>query len=147
MRVVTWALIAGLVAGGEGREEQIKRDLADIQGEWTMVSGERDGQALPEQYVKSARRVCKGDETIAIVNGEIGLQAKFTLDPTKKPKTIDYQLTGGPNKGLTQLGIYELDGDTLRFCQSTPGEPRPATFSAKEGSRCTITVWKRGKKK
>jgi uncharacterized protein (TIGR03067 family) len=147
MRVVTLAILAGLLAGADTREEQIKRDLAQIQGEWAMVSGEREGRALPEEFVKTARRVCKGDETTAIINGEIALRAKFTLDPTKKPKTIDYHLTGGPNKGLTQLGIYELDGDTLRFCQSIPGEPRPTEFSAKAGSGCTMTVWKRSKKK
>jgi uncharacterized protein (TIGR03067 family) len=147
MRGTALAMVAGLLAGGNAREEQIKRDLAQIQGEWVMVSGERDGQALPEQFVKTSRRICQGDQTIAIVNGEIGLQAKFTLDPSKKPKTIDYDLTGGPNKGLIQLGIYEIDGDTLRFCQSTPGEPRPTAFDAKAGTRCTMTVWKRSKKK
>jgi len=146
MRVATWAVVVGLVAGAGTREEQIKRDLAHIQGEWAMVSGERDGQALPELFVKNARRVCTGNDTLAIVNGEIGLKATFTIDPTKKPKTIDYKLTGGPNKGLTQLGIYEIDGDTLRFCQSLPGQPRPTVFNANKGTGCTMTVWKRKKK-
>ena len=51
--------------------------------------------------------------------------AKF--DPTATPKSIDYWHLNGPDKGKTGLGIYELQGDTLRVCWAIDGlrEGRP----------------------
>jgi len=46
---------------------------------------------------------------------QIFLKATFTIDPAKKPKTIDYQMTDGFTKGKKQLGIYEVDGDTFKL--------------------------------
>jgi uncharacterized protein (TIGR03067 family) len=73
-------------------------------------------------------------------------KAKVTIDPTKKPKAIDYEMTEGPTKGKTHLGIYELDGDTVKFCFAAPGKDRPADFTSKEGSERTLSVWKKDKK-
>jgi hypothetical protein len=44
------------------------------------------------------------------------------------------------------LGIYELDGDTVKFCFGGPGKERPTEFTTKEGSMRTLSVWKRDKK-
>ena len=55
-------------------------------------------------------------------------------------------MTEGPTKGKTQLGIYEFDGDTVRFCFGSPGKDRPSEFAAKEGSGNTLSVWRRDKK-
>jgi len=74
------------------------------------------------------------------------MKAKFKIDPIKKPKTIDYTVTDGPEKGKTVLGIYELDGDTVKFCFSAPDKERPSEFTAKEGSGRTLSLWKRNKK-
>jgi uncharacterized protein (TIGR03067 family) len=49
-------------------------------------------------------------------------------------KTIDYTMTDGLTKGKTQLGIYELDKDTVKFCFASPGQDRPGDFS--EGAFC-----------
>jgi len=74
------------------------------------------------------------------------MKAKFTIDPAKNPKQIDYAMTGGPTTGKTQLGIYELEGDTVKFCFAAPGKDRPPDFTTKEGSSRTLSVWKREKK-
>ena len=58
------------------------------------------------------------------------MKAKITLDPAKKPKTIDFQMTDAVNKGRCQLGIYELDGDTLKSCFAAPAAERPRTSRA-----------------
>ena len=91
--------------GGE-ENEAVKKDLAQLQGEWSMVSGSADGQPMPEQMLKQMKRVCKGDEATTTMAGQLYIQAKITIDPSKKPKTIDYQMTGGFTKGKKQLGIY-----------------------------------------
>ena len=135
------------ISGAWGAEaESAKKDLAQLQGEWSMASGIRGGQALPNEMLKNSRRVCKADETTVVVGGQLLMKARFTLDSSKKPKSIDYQITDGPNAGKTQLGIYELDGDTVKFCFAAPGKDRPTDFSSKAGDGGTLSVWNRDKK-
>jgi uncharacterized protein (TIGR03067 family) len=73
------------------------------------------------------------------------LKAKITTDPSKNPKAIDYQMTEGFTKGKTQLGIYELDGDTFKSSFSAVGAERPKDFTSKPGDGRTVSVWKREK--
>ena len=89
----------------------------------------------------------KGDKVTFLADVEgASLNGSFKLDPTKKPKTIDYTFTGGPTKGQVQLGIYELDGERVKFCFAAPGKDRPTEFTTKEGSARTLSVWKREQK-
>jgi uncharacterized protein (TIGR03067 family) len=125
--------------------QAIKKDLAALQGEWSMVSGSADGQQMPDEMRKQMKRVCKGDETTTTMGERVFLKAKIILDPSKKPKSINYQMTDGATKGKTQLGIYEVDGDTFRACFSAPGDPRPTDFTTKPGDRRTSSTWKRQK--
>ena len=136
---------ATVLSGWAEEKEAAKKDLAQLQGEWTMVSGSADGQAMPDEMLKEMKRVCKGDETTTTMNGQVFMKAKITLDPSKKPKTIDYEMTEGFTKGKKQLGIYELDGDTFKSCFAGPGAERPTEFSSKPGDRRTLSVWKRVK--
>ncbi len=150
MRITLKSLLIGIavltatLACAEDNDA-MKKDLAALQGEWTMVSGSADGQPMPPEMLKQMKRVCKGYETTTTMNGQIYLKAKITIDPTKKPKTIDYQMLEGPTKGKTQLGIYEVEGDTFKACFVSPGAERPAEFSGKPGEGRMLSVWKRQK--
>ena len=123
----------------------VATDRARLQGEWTMVSGSADGQPMPAAMLEQMKRVCKGDETTTTMGGQIFLKAKFSVDPSEKPKTIDYQMTDGFTKGSRQLGIYELEGDTFKSCFGKPGAERPTDFTTKPGDGRTLSVWKREK--
>ena len=101
--------------------EAIKKDMARLQGEWSIVSGSADGEPVPESMLKQMKRVCKGDETTTTMAGQIFMKAKITIDPSKQPKTIDYQMTEGFTQGQKQLGIYEVNGDTFKACFGKPG--------------------------
>jgi uncharacterized protein (TIGR03067 family) len=71
------------------------------------------------------------------------MKAKIALDPSKKPKAIDYVVTEGDHKGKKLLGIYELDGDTVKFCFAPPDKERPSDFTAERRSGRTYSAWKR----
>jgi uncharacterized protein (TIGR03067 family) len=128
------------------REEIVKREITAMQGDWIMISGERNGVTFPEKILKVGNRVSKGDWTSVSIDGSTILEAKFTIDPTKSPKTIDYTLTDSDHKGQKRLGIYEWDGDTLKFCVGPIGKDRPTSFEGKDGTGWTYVVWKRIKK-
>jgi uncharacterized protein (TIGR03067 family) len=126
--------------------DDAKKDMGLLEGDWSMVSGEASGQAMPAEMVKTGKRAAKDGETVVTFGGRVYFKAKYTVDPTKKPKTIDYTMTEGPTKGKTHLGIYEVNGDTVKFCFAAPEKDRPTEFTAKEGSGWTLSVWKRDKK-
>ncbi|MDB6067732.1 MAG: hypothetical protein JWR26_3940 [Pedosphaera sp.] len=150
MKFLQNALLVGLIfiacaitMAVAGEDEAVKKTMAGLQGNWSMVSGERDGQPLPTAMLSGSKRVAEGDQVTVTIDGELFLKARFTIDPSKKPATIDYAVTDGIHKGKTQLGIYELDGATVKFCFATPGKPRPTDFTTKPQSGRTSSVWKR----
>src|SRR5690348_9787029 len=134
MRRIALAFAAVVLLGADNAGDAVKKEMSRLEGEWSMVSGEIDGQAMPDDLRKAARRVARDGETTVTINGQLFMKAKFTIDPAKKPKRIDYVFTGGPTEGKTQLGIYELDGDTAKFCFSAPGKDRPDEFKTQAGS-------------
>lgn len=134
-----------LVTTAPARDDA-KSDAAKLEGTWVMVSGEASGQAMPADLVKTGKRAAKNGETSITFGERVYFKATYTIDPAKKPKAIDYVMTEGPTKGKTHLGIYEIDGDTVKFCFGGPGAERPTDFTAKEGSQRTLSVWKRDKK-
>jgi uncharacterized protein (TIGR03067 family) len=150
MRIIQSMILVGVAAAtissaGVEENEAAKKDLAQMQGEWSMVSGSADGQPMPEVTRQQMKRVCKGDETTTTMGGQMFIKAKITLDPSKKPKTIDYEMTDGFTKGKKQLGIYELDGKTFKSCFGKPGGERPTEFKSNPGDGRTLSVWKREK--
>ena len=150
MKMIPTALLvclAGFTISSARADEKdaVTKDLAQMQGEWVMVSGSADGQPMPDPMVKQMKRVCKGEEVTTTMGGRLYFKAKIAISPAKKPKTIDYQMTEGLTKGKTQLGIYEVEGDTLKACFGKPGDERPADFTSKPGDGRTLSVWKRQK--
>jgi uncharacterized protein (TIGR03067 family) len=143
MRIVLSFVAVCCLVAADAAPDAVKKELALFDGEWTMVSGERDGMHLPDDLVKTAKRVAKDGETTVTIGGSTFLKAKYTVDPSKKPKTIDYTLTDGPNKGKKQLGIYEIDGDLVKICFASPDAERPTEFTTKADSGRTLSVWKR----
>jgi uncharacterized protein (TIGR03067 family) len=143
MRVIVAVIAVLVLRNADGAQDAIKKEMTQLEGEWSMVSGEADGQSMPKAMVQSGKRVAKDGKTTITMGGQVYFKARFTIDPTQKPKAIDYAMTEGPTKGKTHLGIYELDGDSVKFCFAAPGKARPTQFTAKQGSQRTLSVWRR----
>ena len=73
----------------------------------------------------------------------------YKLDPTKKPKQIDFTpLDGPPNeKGKTGHGLYSLEGDVLKLCmpKGPDADERPTELRTEEGGKAFLITLKREK--
>jgi uncharacterized protein (TIGR03067 family) len=115
----------------------------ELEGDWSMISGIFNGAPMDQSMLKWVKRVTRGNQTTVTAGPQVMLKVEFTSDASKSPKSIDYLNTGGSNKGKTQYGIYEFEGDLLKVCVSAPGDARPAQFECVPGDGRTLTTWKR----
>ena len=127
-----WLLAVLVVSGGQPAADEPKADTAreelkKLEGTWQVVSVETRRKARPAGEVNGLKLVIKGDSSTFEKDGKpvVGT-GKLSIDPGKKPKTIDIAVTGAPEdpRGtFTILGIYELDGNSLRMCWGGPKRP------------------------
>ncbi len=115
----------------------------EIDGEWNLVSAVMDGAPMDQSMVKWVKRVTQGNQSTVTAGPQVMLKVEFTCDTSKSPKTIDYINLAGGNKGKAQAGIYEFEGELLKFCVAAPGAARPKKFESAKGDGRTLTVWKR----
>jgi uncharacterized protein (TIGR03067 family) len=72
----------------------------------------------------------------------------FGLDADARPKAMDMWIDEGPvpHKGKTALCIYELTGDTLRWCVARPGsKERLAGFPSEADPNYLYLAFRREK--
>jgi uncharacterized protein (TIGR03067 family) len=133
-------------AAQEPNDKGAKEELAKLEGTWRLVSGETDRRKVPQEDIKDVSMVIRGDRA-TVSEGKQTSQAGIRVNAAAKPKQIDTKYLSGPEKGFTALGIYELDGDTLRICHTSKATTkRPEKFETAENSRLVLAVWKREKK-
>jgi uncharacterized protein (TIGR03067 family) len=123
-----------------------KGDLEKLQGLWAVAAETSSGIAVSADRLKGRQLEIKGDRYTAkspATGGELGT---FTLEPAKKPKTIDMTPGEGPNKGMARHGIYELEGDILRVCYAAYGKARPTTFTSGPDSGVVLVIYRRLKR-
>lgn len=121
----------------------MKPEIEALQGTWTVVSLEMDGQ--PMDGGADARVVVENDRFTTSGMGAV-YEGRVEIDAARKPKHFTLVFTAGPEKGNSNPGIYELDGDTWRLCLNTRGGKRPAKFATTPGSGLALETLKRGGK-
>lgn len=137
-------LTSFLAAADEAKDVAAKKEREKLAGTWKIVSAERDGQADKGSQNAVVTFTADGKLTVKLAEGESG-DGTYKLDPSKKPKAIDYTPNFGPDKGKLHEGIYALEGETLKICRSDPSKPRPTEFATKVDSGQMLLVLKREK--
>ena len=119
----------------------VEKELAKLQGTWKVVSTVRDGvEATADEVKGMGLATFKGSKFYWGENEE-GLGGTIvSIDPTKNPKTIEYDYGGAIYRG-----IYEIDGDTFKDCLTNESEKRPKEFTSKPGSGNQLMIHKRVK--
>jgi uncharacterized protein (TIGR03067 family) len=136
-------LFAALIVTDAG-DDAAKKDLAKFQGNWQLISMERDGKQTPPEDAKKITLTIQGDKFILRKDAVTISEGTMSLDATKKPKEIDETITTGPNKGKSFLAIYEIDDEQHKICFAAAGKEWPTSFSSGGGQ--ILQVWKREKK-
>ena len=137
-----------LALAGYTAEQKDKSDADKLQGTWQAVKVEIGGVPLPEEILNNLKYEIKGNKMITMGVPEIIKQygeATFKLDPSTTPKSMDFTVTAGDNKGNEMEAIYELKGDELRICVQITGKERPNEFVTKEGDSRGLLLLKREK--
>lgn len=130
-----WAMVAVLVflvpylMAAEKKEEEARKKL---EGVW---KGHVEDGATGHVITFTTTKV-DGEQN----DGDLG-GGTYKLDLGKTPAVIDAKCVRGSEKGETYLGIYKIEGDTLKWCVAVPGSERPAEF-ATSGSNFLLVLKK-----
>ena len=143
LAVACFIVGSGFLAAG-GEDDAIKKDRKQIAGTWRVISYEKDGKKTSAEQLEKTRTIYSADGKFMVQReGKTVIQGSTKIDPTKNPKQSEGTYTEGELKGMTVLGIYEIDGDNMRGCFALPGKDRPTEFSSKPGSGHVLITYKR----
>jgi uncharacterized protein (TIGR03067 family) len=120
--------------GGANDNERIK-------GTWKFVSALDQGKEQP--MPEGNRVVITSDVLKMVYPKDDSMGWKYTIDPSKAPKEMDWIVEIDPGHPIRQLAIYTLEGDTLKICSTAAGKPRPSKFESKKGDFGGVWVLKR----
>jgi uncharacterized protein (TIGR03067 family) len=145
-------LAAGTLVAADDRSkaDPSKGDLDKLRGTWLTVSLVNDGKTVadektPPKAGPATKLVYEDNKWMIKVGDKVVARGIFKIDATKKPKEIDVMDESGVKNDKMRLGIFELDGDTYKFCLAPAGKPRPTEFTSKAGSGHSLGVSKREK--
>lgn len=125
-----------------GVNQDDKKEGNELLGRWKVERIETGGEREPlaEELASFCIDFSMEGKMSMYANPQAGMRSesgKYQIDPTAKPKTLDFALEGGVKK----LGIYELVGDSLKICQTSgDGAKRPEEFKADGKGTSLITL-------
>ena len=134
---------AAPVRAEDAKTEDAKGEARKLEGNWKVLSIDAGGR-LQDPGPGAQQVVILGDQLTHKMKGGEGPTYRFTVDPSQKPKAMDWL----KNDGSTTGGVYELDGDDLMLCFPLPpterkeGErlKRPGSFDAKDQPVILVTA-------
>lgn len=120
-------------AATDAAPELMAAEQKKLHGTWEGYAVENEGER-PDRGPVHLRLVIEGDKISAV---DLGATEKdksmgsgtFKLDLTKELKEFDATGVVLPGKReKTYLGIYQLEGDTLKWCIDNRAKERPTAF-------------------
>jgi uncharacterized protein (TIGR03067 family) len=145
-RTLVLCVVCVLAVRGLAQDDAAKKDSAALQGEWRILKAYDNGEKVPVLDIKDMTIKFAGNTVVVREGDKVQDRFTFKLDPGKKPKTIDFLVTEGKKKGATDLGIYALEGDSLKLSIKEGGPDRPKEFASKAGSKVFYLELQRIKK-
>lgn len=124
-------------------DKDTKFDAAKLVGEWTYVSGIKNGAKVEGDNLKN--KVIFTKDTLTLT-GDQKFVMKYELEKDKKPVGIKLEMTESPfGAGAKAVGIIWVDGDDLKMCYDPEGKKAPEKFEAPADSKVHLFILKRAK--
>lgn len=143
--VVAWMILAGVAA--DEPKSAGRGGLEKLQASWRPESVTEGGRKLTgddlEVYRGMTLIIQEGKSTLKTAKGVVLSSCELKVDAGRDPKTFDAKEVEGSGVGRVYKGIWELEGDTLKWCFGT--RDRPTGFKEKEDEDFFLLVLKRQK--
>ncbi len=119
-------------------------ELEKFQGTWDLVSLNLNGKEFSPDKIRAAQlqTIYKGNTLSRVGGGDERDSATIKIDSSKTPSHLDTT----NNDGVTELGIYKFEGDSLTICTRTESDKARPTKFAPNADKTVLTVWKRVKR-
>lgn len=126
--------------------------IKELVGAWKVIGCQLNTRWLPDPIFKEFRYEFTNDDKFRLDWAEVTYpqyvggfpkspSGKVKIDTSTSPNQMDFIPDEGPFAGQTMQGIFELDHDILKANFAFPGNPRPSSFSAKQGE--VYEIWQR----
>ena len=126
----------------DDKDDKAGAGLKELEGNYKLLSAERDGRPPEQGVIDGVTVAVKGDEFVMSFGGEKKV-AKIKLKPDATPAAIDLTPQDGPEKGKSFPGIYKLEKGVLTLAFSEKGA-RPKEF--KSENEVTLLQLKKSEK-
>ncbi len=128
--VLAFVLFAGPLAlaaseDGKARKEADTKARQELVGTWKGQVDEGETGHVLTFTMTTITGTKDGQQSLGA--------GTFKLEPVANPKRMDATRTKGGKRGEKYLGIYSLEGDTLKWCVALPGGKRPTEFATRQG--------------
>jgi uncharacterized protein (TIGR03067 family) len=120
-------------------------ELQRLQGTWRVEAWEEGGKAVAAADLKKRGVFFGGNIFVFRRDDKVFQAGSIQLDPGKSPRTINLSVREGEGKDDVMLGIYALEGDTLKLCFDPQGQSRPADFKPEAKAGFTLITLKKPK--
>ena len=129
--LLSFVLVPAIVLAGQEPNETQKLMKA-MEGTWTVVSWEKDGKPAPEKAFNGMHMIFAKD-TLTIKQGKKTLgMGTFKVGAGQKPHAINYT-EGKDITSVYDVGIFQIEGDTMKYCTTADAKKRPTKFDSKQG--------------
>lgn len=131
-------LCLGIASADDKDAKDDKQSPLELEGTYTLVSGEKDGQPIPAERIQGSVVMIKGDRVTGTDKDKKEFFAvTFKLDTSARPCKI-HMTSVSPQEGMKAEGIVEAQGDTVKICYALPGGTTPQEFKTQAKQHCFI---------
>jgi uncharacterized protein (TIGR03067 family) len=146
MRLAKVALLFCAIGAIAADDPKKTDDAETFKGDWKAVSVvTQTGESIPADVAGQFKFNFDGKKYVNKF-AEMVEEGGYTIDASKTPKTIDFEIKTGDDKGKKQLGIYKIEDGKLTIIAAVAGsETRPSSFKREAGAQVLEVVLEREK--
>jgi uncharacterized protein (TIGR03067 family) len=132
-------LSLGVFLATSATADDAKKD--ELQGNWVATSWKRGDAEVGKDAVATELTIKQDTYEFPKGINRISKKGKFKIDAAKG--TIDFMPEDGPAAGKSLLGVYKVEGDTLKLCFTSAGRERPKDLRTADRSTVLATYEKK----